>query len=122
MNESNVRAFPATVAHVKGSAVKFSSGNIVVATAGTDDIVGTISVDNEAGYDANVVLRSASGTAVGLAGGNVAIGDYVTATTGGDLIATTTAGDQVVGIAITAAADTEYFEYMPSTGTFAAAA
>lgn len=121
-SESSVKAFPAAVAHIKGTAVKLSGGYIVVATAGTDDIIGVIDTPNDAGYQANVRLRSASGTAVGRAGGNIAIGDYVTATTGGELIATTTAGNQVVGVALEAAADNGEFEFMPSTGTFAAAA
>lgn len=111
-SESGVRAFPATVAHTRGHAVKFSSGNIVVATAGTDVIVGVVDVDNDAGQDANVRLRSASGTAIGLAGGTIAVGDKVTATTGGALIATTTDKDEVVGVALEAASSGAEFEMM----------
>lgn len=114
--ESSVKAFPATVAHTKGHAVKFSSGNIVVATAATDKIIGVIDVDNDAGQDAHVRLRSASGTAVGLAGGTIAVGDKVTATTDGTLIATTTALNEIVGVALEAVASGALFEFMPSTG------
>lgn len=113
-NESSVRAFPCAVALGKGVAVKFSAGLIVAATAGTDAIIGVIDTDNDAGQEAQVRLRSASGTAIGRAGGNVAVGDYVTATTAGELIATTTDGDQVVGMAIEAAANDGFFEFMPS--------
>lgn len=116
-SESSVKAFPATVAHVKGTAVKFSGVNVVVATAATDAIIGVIDTPNDAGYNANVRLRSASGTAIGLAGGNITVGARVTATTGGELIVTTTAGNEVVGIALEAAADGGEFEFMPSIST-----
>lgn len=115
MSESSVRAFPCAVALGKGVAVKFSSGSIVAATAGTDAIVGVIDVDNDAGQQANVRLRSAAGTAIGRAGGNVAVGDLVTATTGGELIATTTDGDVIVGMALEAAVNDGFFEFMPMT-------
>jgi hypothetical protein len=118
-SESSVRAFPATVAHVRGHAVKFSSGNIVVATAATDKIIGVIDVDNDAGQDAHVRLRSAEGTAIGLAGGTIAVGDRVTATTDGTLIATTTAADEVVGMALEAAASGAEFEFMPALNKYA---
>lgn len=118
-SESSVRAFPATAAHVRGHAVKFSSGNIVVATAATDKIIGTIATDNDAGQDAHVRLRSAEGTAIGLAGGTIAVGDRVTATTDGTLIATTTAADEVVGMAIEAAASGAEFEFMPALNKYA---
>jgi hypothetical protein len=115
--ESCVKAFPCAVALGVGVAVKLSAGLIIAATAGTDDIIGVIDVANDAGQQANVRLRSASGTAIGRAGGNVAIGDYVTATTAGELIATTTDGDQTVGIALEAAANDGFFEFMPTGGT-----
>ena len=118
-NESSVRAFPATVAHVKGTAVKFSSGNIVVATAATDAIIGVTDVANDAGQDANVRLRSASGTATGLAGGSISVGDRVTATTDGSLIATTTAANEVVGIVLEAVSSGAYFEFMPAIHKYA---
>lgn len=121
MSESSVRAFPATVAHTRGYAVKFSAGNIVVATAATDAIIGVIDVDNDAGQQANVRLRSGSGTAIGVAGtGGVAVGDKVTAEADGQLVATTTAGNEVVGIAITAASAGEEFEMILSTGEIGA--
>ena len=115
MNESGVRAFPCAVALGVGVAVKFSTGNIVAATAGTDAIVGVIDTANDAGQDAQVRLRSAAGTAIGRAGGTIAVGDLVTATTAGELIATTTDGDAVVGMALEAASDNGFFELMLMT-------
>jgi len=114
-NESSVRAFPCAVALDKGVAVKFSTGNIVAATAGTDAIVGVTDIAIAAGEDAQVRLRSASGTAVGRAGGNIAVGDLVTATNGGELIATTTDGDAIVGMALETAVNDGLFEFMPMT-------
>jgi len=114
-SESAVKALPATAAGVKGTAVKLSSGLVVVATAGTDAIIGVLDVDHDAGQQANVRLRSAPGTAIGRAGGNIAVGDLVTATTGGELIATTTDGDAIVGLALETAADNGLFEFMPMT-------
>jgi len=113
-SESSVKSLPCEVALGRGVAVKFSSGLIVAATAGTDAIIGVIDTPNDAGQEAQVRLRSASGTAVGRAGGNIAVGDYVTATTAGELIATTTDGDQVVGIALETAVNDGFFEFMPT--------
>lgn len=116
-NESSVRSFPCAVALGEGVAVKFSSGLIIAATAGTDKIIGVTDVANDAGQSAQVRLRSGSGTAVMRAGGNIAVGDYVTATTAGELIATTTAGDEIVGCALGTAANDGFFEAMLWTGT-----
>lgn len=117
LNESSVRSFPCAVALGVGVAVKFDTGLIVAATAGTDKIIGVIDVANDAGQDAQVRLRSGSGTAIGRAGGNVAVADYVTATTAGEMIATTTAGNEIVGFALEAAADNGFFEMLLWTGT-----
>lgn len=115
MTESCVKSLPCEVALGVGVAVKFATGFIVAATAGTDAIIGVIDVANDAGQDANVRLRSASGTAIGRAGGNIAVGDLVTATTAGELIATTTDGDAIVGMALETAANDGFFEFMPMT-------
>lgn len=120
LNESAVRAFPAAVAHIVGSAVKFSAGNIVVATAGTDKIIGVIDTPNDAGDQANVRLRSGSGTAKVRAGGNIAVGDKVTATTAGAVIATTTATHEVIGMALETGVSGDLVEVMLSNSTLAA--
>ena len=116
-SESNVQAFPCAVALGEGVAVKIVSGLVVAATAATDKIIGTIAVDNEAGQQANVRLRSGSGTAFGRAGGNIAVGEYVTAATAGELIATTTAGNEIVGLALETAVNDGFFKFIPWTGT-----
>lgn len=104
-----------------GYAVKLSSGEVVVATAGTDAIIGVTEQKCEAGEVVSVRLRSAQGTAKGKAGGNVSIGSKLTATTGGKLIATTTAGDEVVGVAIESAVSNDVFEFIPSNSNLYAA-
>ena len=114
MNESQVRALPCDVALGEGVAVKFATGKIVAATAGTDAIVGVIDTANDAGQDAQVRLRGC-GTAIGRAGGNIAVGDLVTATTAGELIATTTDGDVIVGMALETAVNDGFFEMMLMT-------
>lgn len=116
-NESSVRAFPCAVALGEGVSVKFASGLIVAATAATDKIIGVTDVANDAGQQANVRLRSGSGTANLRAGGTIAVGDYVTATTAGEHIATTTAGNEIVGLAIESAVDDGFFEAILWTGT-----
>lgn len=114
-SETSVKGFAADVAHIRGTAVKLDTGKVVVATAATDDILGVIDTPNDAGYTASVRLRSASGTAIGLAGATVAIGDRLTSGADGKLAVTTTAGDEVVGIALEAAVLDDEFEFMPST-------
>jgi hypothetical protein len=116
-NQSSVRAFPCAVALGEGVSVKFAAGLIVAAVAGTDKIIGVTDVANDAGQDANVRLRSGSGSAIFRAGGNIAVGDYVTATTAGEHIATVTAGNEIVGLAIETAADDGFFEALLWTGT-----
>jgi len=114
-NESAVRAFPCAIALGEGVAVKFSAGLIIAATAGTDAILGVTDVANDAGQAAQVRLRSASGSSIGRAGGTIAVGDLVTATTAGELIATVTDGDAIVGMALEAAVNDGFFEFMNMT-------
>lgn len=116
-SESSVRAIASATALGEGVAVKITSGLVVAATAATDKIIGVMDRPCTAGDDAHVRLRSGAGTAYGRAGGNIAVGDYVTATTAGELIATTTAGNEIVGLALETAADDGFFEFMLWTGT-----
>lgn len=117
-SESSVRALPCAVALGEGVAVKISSGLVVAATAGTDKIIGVMDRPCTAGDDAHVRLRSGSGTAMMRAGGNIAVNDYVTATTAGELIATTTSGNEIVGLALETAVDDGFFEAILWTGKY----
>lgn len=115
-NASGHKSWKATAALGKGVAVKLSSGEVVAATAGTDVVIGVTASAVDAGGPADVRLRSAAGTAVVKAGGTVAVGDAVTATTGGAVITTVTANDQIIGYALEAAVSGDLFEVLLSTG------
>lgn len=107
------KGYVANGAIARGIGVKISSGKIVVATAATDKIIG-VTVDKAADQEtATVRLRSADGTAIGKAGGAIAVGDKVTVNGSGQLIATVTAGNEIVGMALEQAASGDYFEFMP---------
>lgn len=73
-----------------------STGKIDVATANTDAIVGVIEEGAQAYSGAPVSVQFA-GTAKVIAGGNIAIGDRVTATTAGKVITTTTDKQSILG-------------------------
>lgn len=101
--------------------VKKSSGNVILATAGTDKLFGVISKvapSSSTGSPVGVHVRNASGTYKVVAGGTISEGDAITATTGGVAITTTTSGDQILGYADQAAVTGDIFEYLPSTGKY----
>jgi hypothetical protein len=96
--------------------VKLDSGKVVVATAGTDKIVGVLYKGGKA--DTAVTVQK-YGTAKVKASAEILAGAYVTATTGGKAVTTTTAGNVVRGVAEAAAAvdgdlveiDLQYFHH-----------
>jgi hypothetical protein len=116
-NASGHKGWKATAAIARGLAVKIASGEVVVATAATDKIVGVTTRAVTAGDVADVRLRSAQGTSVVKLAGTVAVGDAVTSNGAGALITTTTAGNQVVGIALEAGVTGDLIEVMTSTNT-----
>lgn len=117
-NEGASKGYVATSALADGVAVKLSSGNVVVATAGTDLTIGVTVGATAAGGTANVRLRSAQGTIRVQAGGTVAVGDAVTATAAGKALTTTTAGNQILGYALEAGASGDFIEILPSTAKY----
>lgn len=114
-NTSGHKGFVATAALEKGIAVALSGGEVVSATAGTAVILGVTTHAVDAGQVVDVRLRSAQGTSTAQAGGNVAVGDAVTATTGGQVITTTTANDQIVGYALEAGVAGDFIEVLNTT-------
>jgi hypothetical protein len=77
-----------------------AEGQVVVATAATDKILG---VSNQVGFPANDTGDYITeGEAEVTCGGVVAIGDYLTSNATGQAIATTTAGNVVRAIALQA--------------------
>lgn len=103
-------------------AVKFGTsgdaGKLVVATAGTDKILGVVHAAAKAGTVADVHLRSAAGTICLTAGGTIAVNDAVTATTAGKGLTTTSAGDQIIGYALEAKTTGLIVELMPSVAKY----
>lgn len=88
--------------------VKLNSTNqAVLATAGTDEIVGVLQ-DVPQGATGSCSIAHVSGSATGkvIASTVIARNAYLTATTGGKAIATTTPGNRVFGRAREAAAAT----------------
>lgn len=117
--EQGNKSWVATAAIAEGLAVKLSAGQVVVATAATDKIVGVTLQKAAAGEICSVRLRSAAGTARGKAGGTIAVGDFLTANGSGSVIATTTAANEVIGRAIEAAASGEFVEFIPANHLYA---
>lgn len=122
MSQSNAgisKGYKATAALGEGIAVKISSGEVVVATAATDKIIGVTMSACAAGETVSVRLRSSTGTMKVKAGGTIAIGDRLTSNGSGQLIATTTAANEVVGVAIEAGASGDFVEAMPALTLYA---
>lgn len=85
----------------------------VLSTAATDKHLGVIEDGGRvSGDNCSVVLVNGQGSYKGVAGGTIAVDDYLTADSSGRLVATTTAGDRVVGRALGAAVVTQQVEYL----------
>lgn len=89
-----------------------SSGNVVVATAATDNILGTLDNSPKQGQNADVVLANGAGSFKVKLGGTVTAGAYLTANSDGEAVATTTAGNRVIGRAVRAGVENEIAEYI----------
>lgn len=115
-NASGHKGYISTADIAKAVLVKLSSGQVVVATAATDKVIGVTTQAASAGEIVDVRLLSAQGTSKYTAGGTVAVGDLLVATTAGKVVTATqaTAGAQptgvVVGRALEAAASGDEFE------------
>lgn len=116
--EQGYKTYVATADIAKGVAVKVVAGKIVVATAATDAIIGTIAVAVKAGAAVDVRLRSCGGTLNIIAGGAITEGAAVTANATGLGIVTTTAGNQIIGYALEAVASGAVVELLPSTAKY----
>lgn len=117
-NTSGHKAYVAGSAISEGIAVKLSSGQVIPATAGTDDVIGFATNDAASGATVDVRLISAQGTTKVRAGGSVSVGNYLTVDGDGEVVAATqtTAGSQptvtVVGQALEAGADNSLIEML----------
>lgn len=89
-----------------------SSGNVVLAAASTDAILGVLDGEPLANRTADVVLLNGSGTFKVKAGGTIAKDAYITSNASGVAVATTSSGDRVCGRAVTSAVSGDVFEYI----------
>lgn len=90
-NVSGHKGYKATAALAKGVLVKLSSGEVVVATAATDKVIGVTTAAVGAGEMADIRLVSAQGTSKFTAGGNIAVGDLLTGAAAGKVVLATQA-------------------------------
>jgi hypothetical protein len=109
MSQFNTSPFKTFVAGADLSAakyhfVKLDTGKVVVATAGTDKILGVLYSTGTLDQPVTVQLY---GTAKVKASTSISAGAYITATTGGKAVTTTTAGNVVRGTALQAATNTD---------------
>lgn len=115
---SGSKGFKATAALGRGILVKLSAGEVVVATAATDAIIGVTENSCEAGEVVSVRLLSSGGTAQMKAGGTVSAGAVLTADADGEAVAATQAlaGAQpttvAVGRALEAGVDNDIIEVL----------
>lgn len=117
--EGNYKTFNVGASNIpQGSAVKLTAGLLVAATAGTDLTIGVVNSIAYANGQIDVHLRSSAGTICALAGGTIAVGDAVTATTAGAVITTTTAGNQILGYALEAATTGKFVELVPTVAKY----
>lgn len=89
-----------------------ASGNIVLAAAGTDKILGVLNNAPKNTDTADVAVISGNGTGKVIAGGSIAKDAYLTSDASGKAVATTTGGDIVFGRALAAASSGDVFEYL----------
>ena len=94
-----------------------SDGNVVLASAGTDAILGVIESPAKQGETVSVAVVSGSGTFKVKAGGTITKDAYLTANSSGQAVATTTAGNRVFGRALVAAASGDVVEYVKCNET-----
>lgn len=98
----------------KGYIVKNNgSGKLVLSSASTDKHFGVLADGGRVSGDAcEVVLVNGQGTYKGVAGGTIAVDDFLTANASGQLVATTSTGDRIVGRAVTAGVINQFVEYL----------
>lgn len=91
-----------------------SSGNLVLAAAATDAIIGVIEDGGRlSGDNATVQMLNGTGTfKVKVGASNIAKDAYITSDASGSAVATTNAGDRVIGRAVRAATATSIMEYV----------
>lgn len=113
-----VLAFLADAAVAKGKVVKSGtdSKHVAVAALASDKSFGLQQNVTSAAED--VAEVAVAGGAKGLAGGTIAVGDFVAADSNGALVATTTANDRCIGIAMEGAVANDLFSVLISQNNY----
>jgi len=88
-----------------------ANGKLVLASAGTDNILGVLDSDTKLGHTADVVLINGAGTFKAKAGAAIAKDALITANASGQAV-TAVAGDRAFGRTLAAVASGEVFEYL----------
>jgi hypothetical protein len=84
-----------------------ANGDVEVAEGATDLLLGVLQNDPKSGEGATYRFI---GTSKVIAGGTIAVGDWITTDANGKAVATTTDGDVVIGKALEAAVTNDIFE------------
>lgn len=87
---------------------------VVLASAGTDFLIGTIENKPKANENASVLLRSGGATGKVVLGGSVSAGNFLTADSAGKAVATTSGGDEILGRALKDGSAGDIIEYTPA--------
>lgn len=88
---------------------------VVLASAASDFVLGTLDNKPTSGMTASVSLRSSAGTHKVVLGGTVsAIGGKLVADSAGKAVVSTNAGDHMIGYALQTGSAGDIIEYMPS--------
>jgi hypothetical protein len=98
-----------------------ASGVCTLATTATQFLVGILAyapLSSATGTPIDVKVRNANGTFKVMLGGTVAVGDALTATTGGLAITTTSAGNQVIGYACEAGVINQVIEIVLASNKY----
>ncbi len=93
--------------------VKLTSGEVVLAAAATDVLIGVLMNKPKAGENAEVQLINSQGTCKVIAGGTISAGNMLTADSAGKAVATTTTGNYLLGMALKDAVAGDIVEFLP---------
>lgn len=94
--------------------VKLSSGDVVLAAAATDNLLGILMNKPNSAENAEVQLVNSQGTCKVVAGGSITAGNMITADSAGKAVATTSVGNYILGMALKDAASGDVVEFMPT--------
>jgi hypothetical protein len=118
-SESRISTFKATAAINKGCAVFPGATNeyVTVATAVSSKMIGIAQNTVTTAGDL-VEVAMPGGGAFAKCGSTVALGDLLTSDSSGELIPCTTTRDRIIGVALEAAADGDYFSIEVQVGIY----